>query len=356
MWYLLLIATVVAVFLLYHHFSRPNVDVEIARSAGTFDAPARRALHELRRLPKTPRRSYQRARILRYNLARGSLEQRPVPREVVDEIAEAYNDMLLQIDLRDDQALNMIHDADTFDHPAVLPTDGLHKLAADAAANRPTTVYADDAQNVHDSYVNNDLRKIMGLLDRPADVARELAECRAFVAGSPDPARALETLDRMRGGNPISSLDTTEDVVLATVWLRSKHPRNAANRDNIQAAILAALKDANEDGTMVCISGRCARAIGALVAIDFDPATGSFMNYSAWKDRIYTECRRVIEDTLRDLRAGDPGAVAEYEGPTGNPRVEDALKDAIKKHIEGYAGQLFQRDIDRFVVECQAAV
>lgn len=432
----LAVVCIILIIVIYYAFvansdrsKRRRSERFLQESAGIFDDNARRALHELTQIEDpAPGDLFRRGNIVEYNIMEGNVRTRvgesaDARRErilAVGTIARDYTDALRgmrrveyrgnmddynpgfmlrrmedfgqRFDDDDDpmmwQILAGFNDTLTTVGPAVRQDviENRQQRAAAAAENREEAIdnYFDDAikftsdpQNVHDSKVNEDLRKTLRKLRETAprvDSRAAIAECRKYIqeeyAKDPDNARkvndALRILDIISRGESIGTFQDNEDRIFAVTWERTKHPRNRRNADLMKEAVVNALADSIERGANVCINGRCGRVLNSLVTLDYDSGVGGAMTYEAYKNQIFQETQNIIkaeiarakespDDTMRAVGESYEGANVEV-----SPEAEEAFKKYVKaeidRNLDAYEGQLNPQEISQLKQECYAAV
>jgi hypothetical protein len=392
-------------------------------SGGNFDDNAKSALTELTRIDNPePGDLFRRGNIFEYNILEGNLNQRFGPirdpterRTVVGNIVRDYTDALRG--MRRTRVANpdfMLHHMEEFGNRARVDLDddmlniwlnGFHETlnnvgpeirqetidervgrAVAAADDREQAIdnyfkdavkFTSDAQNVHDSKVNSELRATLQKLRNSTpnvNVRANVANCRKYIQDEyiKDPdnrqkaTNALRILDVVSQGNTIGTFNDTEDHILALVWERCKHPRNEENADLMREAIANSLADGVENGSPVCINGRCTRILNSLVKLDYDDNMGKAMTYEMFKSQIFNETQEILKQEIaraKDSTDADLRTVGEsYEGKNvdTNPATEQQFKDAIKREIdqnfERYTEKLTPAEIGQIKQECYAAV
>lgn len=258
--------------------------------------------------------------------------------------------------------------------------------------------HTSDAQNVHDTQVNRDLRATLHKL-RAIDTSTNNTEqvyaeitARANALDAAKRAAALRALNTMRNGGLVSTYGETESAILLNTWARADDPRNARNRENIKNAIIAALVDCVEypagvganaraganAGNLVCANGRAARVMGALATLDVDPTMGRVLTFEAYKNQVYDETRDIFMNTLDSWEArggayaqaaadygGTDDATAHSATASGNATTHNAtaqtvqeLKNEIKQQIDanlqGYRGKFTPAEYATVQQQCYA--
>lgn len=293
---------------------RARVKKLITESVGTFDEPARAALAELNATEdKTPEDHFDRVRILRHNVLEGEddidrAHQAWLYREIAAGYTAAFdgahpdNVGFMMDDYMGFGAADMTVVTPTTraaasktrkEIAATMPDAGRDDIAVAALTN--AIKHTNDAQNVHDSSVNNELRAVLARM-APGNARLALSEARQHAANNP---RALQALKMVANATYISPFDTDELDIFARVWNRTKEPGN--NTKQATEAVITALADCVENGKLVCVNGRCARLLSSLVTIDHDPviAAGA-MTTEAHRNEIYSQVSRAVDKRVAE--------------------------------------------------------
>ncbi len=228
--------------------------------------------------------------------------------------------------------------------------------------------YTNDRQNVHDPKVNNDLRDTLSKIyvKLSADELNELMrEIREAVNASPKCANATLALDRFTA-EVVSTFDCRNDEILACAWRRCAHPLNHERQTEMQNAIIDALADCVENDAVVCVNGRCARILGALVLLDFDETVGRASTFEIYKNQILEESNGILNDTIEELSGSSDNelslAARSYRDPSLTPddaaelRFKQIVMDKIIENINKYEKQLSLSDRDKITEYCSAAL
>jgi hypothetical protein len=400
---------------------RDRVAKLLSISNGTFDDPAREVLEELNAQRElTPVQHAIRGNIIRYNLLENPREvprAAPARRQfgrmvqdyeravrgvgtqfirgaVHDHTADAENivrNALTLNDLFGPAVLNpleddfdilqmmMIFNGTLMENVPTIQKGVDEARVREATANAPNRAaavtaalapaYADDRQNVHDTKVNRDLNEILRKFAAPVNTEAELSSLRRYVAlnAGPKRARAEEAIEVMARGGAMSTFGDTEDHILALVWHRCSHPRNAGSESSLRDAVVAALADCfdGEPLRIVCANGRCSRVINSLVVIDYDPSICGAMTFEAYKNLIMQETAEIFDNALKDAANGDDGqrtVAAAYEDPSVEAPAEaeaefkDSLKTAINNMLETYRAKFNARELEQLRQQCYTYV
>jgi hypothetical protein len=384
----------------------------IQASSGTYDKAARVALHSLTEIanPRAPD-YFRRGNIIRYNILGGDVDgDNRAHRAAITNVMRDYTDTLLNVGgepgagymidqivdfdriLGDAEGVNdallahMLFDLQDF-HTVVAQTapaarrEIAEERIARTTATAPTraaaiaealddaTQFTSNAQNVHDSKINGDLRATLARLKAdaggfPPSPKRSIQEASHYIdneyaADSPDVTerreRAQRVLNKVKEGGRIDTFGDTEDNIFAHVWDRTKDTRNRTRATLMREAVDNALADSVEKGNEVCINGRCAHLLNSLVTLDHDPAMGAAMTFEAYKNQIYQETKQIVADELSRARTGDSPALRDaaaiFEaGDMPDPANKDVVaadqqfraevKAAISSNIDTYSEKL----------------
>jgi hypothetical protein len=229
-----------------------------------------------------------------------------------------------------------------------------------------------DPQNVHDSYVNENMRKIytniitQNTLESP--IATSIAEIKEAVKKYPFSNKkmkthALQIVDRMAAGNAISSLQTNERDLLLNIWNRIHSADNSESRDSLKLAFMNALADgmeksSNGDYHEICTSGRCSKMLGALTILDAHPEISRPMQTKQMlRNEIFAKTYQIIQNQL----AQAPRDIAEsYNGTSNSVDLTDfyiSLKNDIDAAIRAdYMNLVKKEDLDEIIKDAQAGV
>lgn len=383
---LLLIITIAIIF--YYR----NTKTEFAESNGTFDLAARQQYKhaDLHAKRGDPRGHFDRARIAVNNIVRGGHQYN---RAIIQQIDEDYKVALANVrDLEEytpefiaDQAIQwwILNDvrAPAVYTEVVTQNREAKRAKVAGAKNKQEAVAAyltapltSDNQNVHDSSVNNDLRRMLDIIERdneqygvavsPSTYEREIREAIGKLPTDRQQA-AKTTLAAMLGGVAVSTYNTTEPNVLYNVWSRTHHPANIANKtvDNLRESIVDALYDASKDGT-VCVNGRCGRVIEALAAVDSDRRLDGVKTTEAYKAEIFDRARQLIDSHVESIK--DVPAMSEiyksYSDPSVDPpqeqveRFKAEVSANIDKLADEYTGRVPAPQLATILVDAKSAI
>lgn len=237
--------------------------------------------------------------------------------------------------------------------------------------------HVSDAQNVHDPSVVKNLGETASKLQlterKKVSVEDTMGEIREYIRrnagklGEANAVKANRTLDTMNKVNAlIASYEMHEEHILKCVWDRSHLRENAPNADKMRMAVARALADCVEHDSVVCSTGRASQMLGALVLLDVDPDLGKAMTYQEYKNEIYKECQKIIEEEVENaLESDDPDMQAlgrSYEDPeeTFPKEAEETFRATIRERIdemlEGYKEHLRDDQVEELRQDCYLAV
>lgn len=253
-----------------------------------------------------------------------------------------------------------------------------------------SSVISDDDQTSHDTYVNKCLRNIIDILreDQKETPLLSIFQIRSEIQRqyNIDPPKEQQTLDTPKeqsvltvidvmnnDGKPQynSTLQATEAEILQRTWMRTLDPRNEKNRRNMQDMIYMALGSCYEGGNIVCINGRDAKVLSAIVMLDFDERTHELQTLEIHKNNIFIKTRElVIAASKKALTSSDPKVVAVaksylVDDPKDLPENLDEtaannftayLRKEIKKMVEIASKGLPDEIVKHIVTDAIAAV
>jgi hypothetical protein len=251
--------------------------------------------------------------------------------------------------------------------------------------------HTNDMQNVHDSAVNNSLRRTFANLKSSTVVKPNntcIEEAIAFLNEykiSPEKkSRALRALDTISTGNYNSTLGATDTEVFAMVWSRADAGENAHNATRIREAVIDALADSfdplrdpdgkiikNANGEIeynkdpVCVGGRCGRLLESLVLLDHDDRVGGAQTLEQHKNDIMESVKKALQHEIENAKnSSDPDMKAvgmSYEDPSveTKPEAERQFRETVQREIDAIIDS--KRDLlgsaaDRVKQEAYAAI
>jgi len=240
-----------------------------------------------------------------------------------------------------------------------------------------------DTQNSHDVSVNGAKRRIVAALradqaslklpslDEVTDElrARGPAFSRDPHSGSPRPAivtQALDVVMRARNGEFSMAAEATDAEVLQRVWLRTKDPRNKANRRKLQQSVFDALADCWERGTghdeMQCVDGRISRLLGSLALLDHDAGTWDIRRLEQHKNDIFEKTKKVIDRMARAAAEQDEDAELKKVGRSYTAATAQELAavgatdDKVEEEFKGRLREAIRQMVDAYDRDHPAAI
>jgi hypothetical protein len=237
--------------------------------------------------------------------------------------------------------------------------------------------HTSDPQNVHDSKVNHDLRATLDKIRLPNvtnqkidTVITQLTEyTRTIDIDEKAKNHAMMTLEIIKSNAVILTFNDTEGNILYYVWQRACHPANAKNIDLIKRALVIALAECiDENEKPLCINGRCGRMLSSLVLLDFDDSVGKAQTYEGYKNQIFDETRRLINDAVEMAKQSDDPkmrAVAmAYNGDMNGSEIDPDtehkfmrdLRTAIDLNIDSYTDKLTNGEMSWIRTACHEAI
>jgi hypothetical protein len=211
-----------------------------------------------------------------------------------------------------------------------------------------------DPQNVHDTQLAHDLRvKFNNIVNhnqadqqdvgarnfRPPIIDDIRVELNRANLQEDKHERAMQILNTMSVGNPISSLNTTEDKVLLEVWKRINSPENATNRDDLKRSLWDSMASGvetnyNGDASAVCITGRCSRVLDSLTLMDADNKIAKPpQTVDSLRNEVLAKSYTILQNMLRD---SDLSNVYNGNAPETDENRQSLIdfKASIKRQME----------------------
>lgn len=169
-----------------------------------------------------------------------------------------------------------------------------------------------DGQNVHDSSVNKDLREtyfklLMQTNCAPKQKEEYFKEMVTYVTNFGS-SKSVKTLNHILQTNPIVfslGRDVRLQDVLTTVWNRSYHSNNKAKSDELRKALVDALNDCEEHGSIVCTGGITGRLLTSLTLLDFDESIGNIQTVEQHKNDILSKSAVLLDNLVKELLESD---------------------------------------------------
>ncbi len=387
---------------------RASAEAELAKSNGTLDVHAKKALRVLDQIEQpTAHDRFTAARVIELNGHEGRINNV----RVLDDVVGRYMYNLVDDDGLDWFEIDQIENFternqdilynpryETFretvqkQRPKMLQTTiseakqvAKNRVEAFATYVDDSVIHTNDTQNVHDSAVNEQLRKSYAKLRETtpdAAIAKAKAEIPTAVSrhlggllGAPEELKRAETaLSKILEGKHNTTLNANERDLLTLVWARSCMNENFSNKALIRDAVVQALRDMGEEGSeggVVCSGGRCARLLESLVLTDQDDkAVSGLMTTEQIRNDVMERSNTLLNSTIEEFAdagadedAGMVQVAKSYRDPSVTASVGDekkfkaVVKAKIHKLIDQeYAEKLSDRDLTNIRAHCLAAI
>ena len=408
----IVVAVVIIVILIVCIYKRKTAEDYYNESNGTADEPALTALGMLTNT-KDPQERFTRAQLLRYNVGHDDRFDHGRTDDVNAAVTADYFNILDAIGnglqtttdpdfilyeigafgntVGNDEVIRMVDDTASV---VTLPTITQRRKEAIADADTPiesvdkyftsSIKYTDNAQNVHDSGINEDLRKTLARIrmyeTTRADPAAAIEDAKKYILnkyGSGDTTsdtsakaqRALSVInERIVQGGSISTFNDTEDAIFASVWNRTKHFSNADNGDKLRDAVVDALADSHENGSIVCINGRTSRILNSLTTLDNDAIiSASAMTKEAYRNQIFSEARDIITreiESASESADSKLSAVGQHYLSSDDTEIDPAterkfindVKAEIDQNLIQYNDKFRSEELKKIATECYAGI
>lgn len=229
--------------------------------------------------------------------------------------------------------------------------------------DKPVVKIKSDPQNVHDSNVNEDLKKIYNrivinnmLEDNNDDNREELTQ---YLKNNLSPDRYDRAMKTLRYTNSYNSaVGEKENLVIDNVWKRINSKDNVDKRDALRESFADALIDCtDEKGYTVCSGGRCARILSSLTLLDSDKNIAEpVKTRDIIRSEVMSKAHKILQDSLEQI---DDNIADEYLEGKDSPEVsefESKVKEEIDKKIRiDYPHQPIHI-IDGLIKDAQAGV
>jgi len=238
--------------------------------------------------------------------------------------------------------------------------------------------YTNDTQNVHDSAVNEQLRKTWKELKEKTPTGNKknvVNDIRSYIRGQwngpqENKKKALRALEEIEKDKFNGTLGASEMEICSTVWNRSELPLNQKNTFLIRDAIVDSLRDMTNDGTnVVCSNGRCARLMESLVLTDADDksVTGA-MTVEQIRNDAFAASNQILQDTIASVAAGhgekpELTLVAQsYNDPSiqtdekSEMQFKELVKGKVDTYLQKYQSKLSEKDYSNIRDHCIMAI
>ncbi|MCK4968611.1 MAG: hypothetical protein KAS12_06150 [Candidatus Aenigmarchaeota archaeon] len=201
-------------------------------------------------------------------------------------------------------------------------------------------VHTNDKQNVHDSNVNKDVRKIYDEIRNQRRI-ENIDHIKEFISTryTGDRAAVLEVLNRSLSSGTLTTVNDTELNLLLNVWNRALDERNTKNETLIKEAVIDNLANCWENGTIVCMNGRCNRILSSLVLLDFDDKMGKIQTTEQYKNEVYDLAKKTFDGEIIAAKHTDNPDLVKYATSFEDLSIDDTeipidVKDTFKLGFE----------------------
>ena len=237
--------------------------------------------------------------------------------------------------------------------------------------------YTSDGQNVHDSLVGKDLRETLAELNTTLDpsttrddIEREIIDFAVNEYSEKDNEQkvniVIEALNTIKNNSYISTLKSNEGDIVKAVWDRSKYPQNSVNQNKMKEAMIDSIVDCWENGSLVCINGRCGRYISSISTLDYDNKAGKVGTKETYRNEILDNTRKILEKEIENARKSpdkklndlgksytDTSISIDHE--TENKFISE-VKESIDTMVNTYKTKIEANDLERIRKEAHAAI
>lgn len=224
------------------------------------------------------------------------------------------------------------------------PKTGETKIdTLDRVINQSIT-HTSDSQNVHDSDVQTDIKKIAAKLNvtlAPKVVDDKILEY--IVSCTSDPTtkqKAIETLDTIKNrGIHISAVGATEQQILNSVWRRAHDVENAPNKENILNSLVDSLAACIENNRPVCSTGRSTNLLSSLCLLDYDSNVSKIGTSEMYKNEILEKANSLLKTCIEDAKNSTDANMkklgASFDDATiSSDTIPSEIKETFKKEYE----------------------
>jgi hypothetical protein len=241
----------------------------------------------------------------------------------------------------------------------VVRSERKKKNGAKRGVRLTRVVVPSDAQNVHDSNLNYEIKQKFEEIkarnnsdaenvgDKNYTLEQIRSELMLHKFDKPqDKERALTILEKISKKNEITNLNTTEDQVLLNVWKRIHNSENQANQQFLKSSLFDALAnsmDIDYSGkySEVCAGGRCSRILDSLTLLDQNEHIAKPLKTTGiLKNEIFHRSHKIIEEALINQ---DQTTVQAYNGKIDYEHNE-TLRNAVEK-LEETLSVIIEREI-----------
>lgn len=219
--------------------------------------------------------------------------------------------------------------------------------------------YHNDAQNVHDTQINNDLRDQIKKMSDENDtsIGNTYEYVRNIILNANDKtpekrAKAIDVLDSIEKNNSlVLAINMRESDVLKLVCDRIESSFNKEHRDDMKNMLIDALNDCMENGHLVCVNGRVNHIVSSLATLDASSDIGMLRT----KEILRNECFEKAAEIRNKILDESPEMMKQYNN--GNEEISDKIRKSIENIlISTYANKIKKDDLDVIIIECKASI
>lgn len=159
-------------------------------------------------------------------------------------------------------------------------------------------IQRNDTQNVHDSMVVKNAKSIIEKISENCDKNIPLDVIRTGIiqryAVSPHIYSVLNVLDKFT--NDQTNFGVSDTQVLSLVWSRAECTKNSKSTEVIRENLFIALSECEENGIVVCATGRILKVLSSLTLVDYDEETWNLTSYDQRRNEILNRTKNIISD------------------------------------------------------------
>ena len=210
-------------------------------------------------------------------------------------------------------------------------------------------VIRSDIQNVHDTMVNEDLRKTYIKLDnddKNITNQESIDSIKQFIDNSDLSENIKFNANKtykyiMSSDYKVFQLGHNVHLknILRLTWNRGNHPKNIKQKENIKESVIIALSDCIENNKVVCSGGIGSRLLSSMVLIDYDSTIGTTQTTSEYKSEIFSKSQDIFQEQIKiSLESKDP-EIKKFAESFTDTNIDDStisknIKDNFYKSVE----------------------
>lgn len=267
-------------------------------------------------------------------------------------------------------------------------TTNLREIVAEQTADDTrlgkTTAYLEkskgwesDSQNVHDSSFAKSMQHTIEKLAQkdpqiipppgepsPSYAFRDYLQRGKGNFSSDTKKKALRSLETMEGNQIVhAGMNHNEQQIFNMVWRRSYAKENEKEAENLREMIVNSLSDMSTDVSnpnrpirefsTVCSSGRIARTVDSLTAVDQDPTFGNSgpQTVDAIRNEIFEFSQQSLQDHIRKASLSSDEKFRNLAESYQNfstkvdPVTENTFKSLIMKDVKDHIDSTYQENL-----------